>query len=74
MKQLISGLTKLTAASILVVSISACGGAEERKVTYLEKGKAYIADKNYDKARIEIKNVLQIDPKYAEAYLLNGPD
>jgi len=72
MKYLISGLLKYTAASILVVSLVACGGAEERKVKYLEKGKAYLADKNYDKAKIEIKNVLQIDPKFAEAYFIMG--
>lgn len=72
MKQLITGLLKLTAASILVVSISACGGAEERKLKYLEKGKSYLAEKNYEKARIELKNVLQIDPKNAEANYLMG--
>lgn len=72
MKQLLTGLIKLTAASILVISISACGGAEERKLKYLEKGKAYLAEKNYEKARIELKNVLQIDPKNAEAYYLMG--
>lgn len=55
MKHLISGLTKLTAASILVVALSACGGAEDRKAKYVEKGKVYLAEKNYDKARIEIK-------------------
>ena len=43
----------------------ACGGAEQRKLKYLEKGKAYIAENNYQKAKIELKNVLQIDPKYA---------
>jgi len=72
MKQLITGLTKLSAASILVMSLVACGGADDRKAKYLEKGKVYLAEKNYDKARIEIKNVLQIDPKYAEAYFLMG--
>lgn len=68
MKQLISGLTKLTAASILVLSITACGGAEDRKAAYLEKGKTYLADKNYKKAKIEFKNVIQIDPKFAQPY------
>lgn len=60
----------------LVLAVTAvllsCGGAEERKAKYLERGKAYLADKNYDKAIIEFKNVLQIDPKYAEAYYLLG--
>jgi len=72
MKHFISGLTKLTAASILVVSLVACGGADERKAKYLEKSKEYLAEKSYDKARIEIKNVLQIDPKFAEAYYMLG--
>jgi len=72
MKHLISGLINFTAASILAASLTACGGADERKVKYLEKGKAYIEQKNYDKARIEFKNVLQIDPKYAEAYFYMG--
>jgi len=72
MKHIISGLTKLTVASILIFSVTACGGADERKVKYLEKGKTYLADKNYDKARIELKNVLQIDPKFAEAHFLMG--
>ncbi|RDH81023.1 MAG: hypothetical protein DIZ80_12940 [endosymbiont of Galathealinum brachiosum] len=72
MKQLFTELTKLTVTSILVVSLYACGGAEERKIKYLEKGKAYLAEKNYKKAKVEIKNVLQIDPKFAEAYFLLG--
>lgn len=72
MKHFISGLAKLTAASILVISLVACGGAEERKATYLEKGKTYLEEKNYDKARVEFKNVLQIDPKFGEAYYYMG--
>ncbi|VAW56587.1 hypothetical protein MNBD_GAMMA07-2713 [hydrothermal vent metagenome] len=72
MKHLIPGLINFTAASILAASLTACGGADERKVKYLEKGKAYIEQKNYSKARIEFKNVLQIDPKYAEAYFYMG--
>jgi len=72
MKYLNSELLKLTAASILVIALSACGGAEDRKEKYLEKGKAYLNESNYDKARLEFKNVLQIDPKYAEAYFYMG--
>lgn len=58
----------LTVTAILL----SCGGAEERKAKYMERGNAYLADKNYDKAIIEFKNVLQIDPKYAEAYYRLG--
>ncbi len=50
----------------------ACGGKEERKAAYLEKGKVYLEEGNLDKAKIEFKNVLQIDPKFAEAHYLMG--
>ncbi|HHJ14072.1 MAG TPA: tetratricopeptide repeat protein, partial [Gammaproteobacteria bacterium] len=52
-------------ASIIVLGLAGCGGKEERKAAYLERGKAYLAEKNFDKAKIEFKNVLQIDPKDA---------
>lgn len=72
MKHFIKGLTKFTISAAFIVSLVACGGAEERKIKYLEKGKAYLEEKNYEKAKIEFKNVLQIDPKYAEAHFYMG--
>ncbi|MBI3441422.1 MAG: tetratricopeptide repeat protein [Proteobacteria bacterium] len=66
-----------TIALIIMLCLAAliaagCGGAEQRKSKYLAKGKAYMEQQNYDKARIEFQNVLQIDPKYAEAYYQLG--
>ncbi len=72
MKHAFSGLIKTTLVSAIAVAVISCGGAEERKVKYLEKGKAYIEEQNYDKALIEIKNVLQIDPKFADAHYVMG--
>lgn len=62
---------KILAVSLAVI-LTACGGAEERKAKYMEKGKNYFVEKNYDKAKIEFKNVMQIDPKFAEAYYYIG--
>ena len=48
-------------------TLISCGGAEERKAAYMTKAKASIEIGDFDKARIELKNVLQIDPKNGEA-------
>ena len=55
-----------------VIALSACGGAEERKSVYMEKALNSIEKGDLDKARIELKNVLQIDPKDSEAYYQLG--
>jgi len=57
---------------ITILFLSACGGAEERKAAYLEKARLSIEAGDLEKARIELKNVLQIDPKDAVAYFKLG--
>lgn len=52
------------------VTLTACGGPEERKAKYLAKANEYIEAANYPKARVALRNVLKIDPKDAEAYYL----
>ncbi|MHB8533831.1 MAG: tetratricopeptide repeat protein [Sulfuricaulis sp.] len=72
MKKMINAVASLLAIVLVAQLVSACGGADQRKAKYLERGKSFLASENYDKAAIEFKNVLQIDPKYAEAYFLLG--
>ncbi|HFQ14054.1 MAG TPA: tetratricopeptide repeat protein [Gammaproteobacteria bacterium] len=62
----------LISAICLTIALSGCGGEDARKAAFLEKGKAYLAEGNYDKAKVELKNVLQIDPKFAEGYYTMG--
>jgi tetratricopeptide (TPR) repeat protein len=64
--------SRIVSLALAAALLAACGGAEERKAAYLEKGRAYYAEQNYEKARVELKNVLQIDPKAAEPYWLLG--
>ncbi|MGR8950074.1 MAG: tetratricopeptide repeat protein [Gammaproteobacteria bacterium] len=47
----------------LATVLIACGGAEDRKSAHMEKGQALFDAENFEKARLEFKNVLQIDPK-----------
>lgn len=56
------------ACGVAVALLAGCGGKEERQAKYMERGKAFFMDENYDKARVEFKNVLQINPKTAEAH------
>ncbi|MDH5573431.1 MAG: tetratricopeptide repeat protein, partial [Gammaproteobacteria bacterium] len=57
---------------IAIMVLVGCGGADERKAAYLEKARISMGIGDLDKARIELKNVLQIDPKNAQAYFLMG--
>jgi tetratricopeptide (TPR) repeat protein len=69
MKSVKRTLLGSVALVVLAGLLLSCGGKEERKAKYLERGKAYLAENNYDKAKVEFKNVLQIDPKDAQGYL-----
>ena len=46
----------------------ACGSLEEKREKYFKRGETYLSEEKYDEAVIEFKNVLQIDPEYAEGY------
>lgn len=49
-----------------------CSGPDAKKVKFYEKAKAHFAKGDVAKAGIELKNAIQIDPKYAVAYQLMG--
>ncbi|WP_201097418.1 tetratricopeptide repeat protein [Thiocystis minor] len=57
----------LLLASMLVALLVGCGEAD-RKQAYFDRGMELLAHDNQPKARLEFKNVLQIDPKHAPAW------
>ncbi len=62
---------RIAVAGLIAIAftLASCGGAADRKAAYMEKGHALLKAENYDKARLEFQNVLQIDPKDVPARL-----
>ncbi len=65
-------LLSMLAVIVLIQLLSSCGGAEDRKASYFKRGMELYEQGNYVKAKLEFKNVLQIDPKDAEAHFMFG--
>jgi tetratricopeptide (TPR) repeat protein len=64
--------TGLAFACVAVLLVAGCSGAESRKAKHLEKGRAFLAAGNLDKARVEFRNALQIAPTDSGARFENG--
>jgi Tfp pilus assembly protein PilF len=58
------------ACLVLALAVAGCAGKEERVKFHLDKARALYEQGEYDKAGVEVKNVLQIDPRSSEAYFL----
>jgi len=57
---------------VLALVLVACGGAESRRASHMERGQKFYDAGNYEKARVEFRNALQISPNDAEARYMNG--
>jgi len=58
----------LVLLALVSASFSGCASPEEKKTAFFNKGKALYEQKNPTMARLELKNAIQIDPEFAQAY------
>lgn len=62
--------TRLWLALATAALLAACSSKEDRIESGLKKGAEFARLSDWDKANVEVRNVLQIDPKSARAYLI----
>jgi tetratricopeptide (TPR) repeat protein len=72
---LVGALKTATTAALFaagVLTLAGCGSSHVRFQNYLASGQRYLAAGNLDKASIEFRNALQIEPQNADAFYYNG--
>ena len=57
---------------LLICLLAACSSKSERLASGLAKAADFVRVANWDKASLEVRNVLQIDPRNAQAYFISG--
>ena len=67
-----SAMLRFLLALGLVAAILGCSGPEEKKMKFFEKGEALYEKGDFVRARLEFKNAIQIDPKFAMGYYKLG--
>lgn len=65
-------MKKIYLILLITLSLVGCDGAENKKADYFEKAEQWFVEADYEKTRVELQNVLQIDPKDISARFLLG--
>lgn len=65
-KSLVKGL----ALVLVLFSVVACSGGADQQSKYLERAEKHFASENYEKAKVDARNVLQINPKNLAARVI----
>lgn len=63
---------RIMLVAVAVATLVGCGGAEVRYAVHLQRATQYLAAHNLDKASIEARNALQVQPRAIEALDLNA--
>jgi predicted Zn-dependent protease len=56
----------------IALAAAGCGNSHSRFLSHMQRGRQYLAADNLDKASIEFRNALQIEPRNPEAFYFNG--
>ncbi len=72
MKKTVCKLLLSTALASVILSTSGCSSPEQKKQEAYQKALEYIENNKSEAAIIELKNAIQIDPKFAEAHYQLG--
>ena len=65
-------ITGVLLAAVVAGTLTGCGNAQTRKASYFERGEQYLAAHHYEKAGVEFRNALQIDPNFLKARIELG--
>ena len=65
-------LTSAIFFCLAMMLVMGCSGPEQKKLKFFNKGKALYEKGQIMEARLEFKNAIQIDPKFADAYYMLG--
>ncbi|WDP90896.1 MAG: tetratricopeptide repeat protein [Desulfobacter sp.] len=57
---------------VLLAQVLGCASPEDKKLKFMDKGDRLFSQRDYSRARLEYRNVLQIDPKFAKGYAALG--
>jgi len=57
---------------LIFILLTACTDSQQTTDKYIQRGKSHISTNQYEKARVELKNAAQIDPKNADIYAYMG--
>jgi tetratricopeptide (TPR) repeat protein len=59
-------------AVAILLAVAGCSGSASRHADHMTRGRQYLSEENFEKARVEFSNALQITPTDVEARFLSG--
>ena len=72
MPQVLRGCRAVLCGILIAFLVTACGGREARIAKHYQRAKEHLQQQDYAKAKVELRNVLQIEPLFSDAYFMGG--